>query len=380
MTAIVAYQERLKEIEEEIERRKQEQQEQDGDEPGEGDQPGDQPGGEGDEPGGGPSGGGGGIPQPIPKDLQDKLNDLANEAQSQVSHAVGQQITDQLKDLNEEAEIMAGWGVDGSELQKMSYEERRALSQRLSKSRIAKFRHLLGKFRMTAKANLANKVEFGRDELYSLTLGNDPSEIVPSEFAMLAHPVLKRQFMRKFAEGQLLVNKWRGKQKAADGPIVTIIDTSGSMSGEREAWAKAFAIALMEVAKKDKRAYTTIIFADRNHQKRIDGTDLNAMIDVGETFYSGGTNFDVPVTMAMDCIKHEAEHQKSDIVVITDGECDMRNETWQALAEARSKGLRLFGIAVGYDPGGVLERMCDNVRGITDFNDPNTVSDIYTMM
>lgn len=386
MKAVYAYQERLRQIEEEIEQREQERKEQeererqenpDGEPSDDGD--GQKDGDGADGPGSGP--GGRGRPGgPIPQDLQDKIQKLIDEATPNVGHAIKGHITQQLKDLDDEAEMFGAWGIDGSELQKMDFTERKALADRLCRSRIAKFRAMIGRFRMTAKANIAQKVEFGRDELYNLTLGNDPSEIVPSEFAALAHPLLKKQFMRKFAEGQLLINKWRGKQKAADGPIITAIDTSGSMTGEREAWAKAFAMALMEVAKKDKRAYSTIVFADRSHQKRIDGTDLPAMIDVGETFYSGGTNFDVPVKMVIDAVQHEEEHKKSDFVIITDGECDMRPETWALLADARAKGLRVFGIAVGYQPGAVLERMCDNVRAITDFNDPNTVSDIYTML
>lgn len=338
--------------------------------PGDGDQPGDQPG-DGDQPGG---------TGMTPEEFAQAVEDITNQAAAELGKALSGAIASQLEDRKEEEANWISWGVDPGEVKRMNFNDRLALSKRLSQSKMAKWRGLFGKFRFTARAMNSKKVEYGRDELYSITLGRDLAEVLPSEFAMLASPSLKPLFMRKFAEGQLLSQKWRGKQRAGDGPIVVCLDSSRSMEGAREAWSKACALGLMEVAKKDNRAFTTLIFGSRHQLQRVDGTGLDAMLEVGEKFFDGGTDFDRPLTEAMRIIAHDKEHEKSDIVIITDGECDMSKETWAAIAEAKAKGLRVFGIDLGGGRTPVLERLCDNVRFISDLRDPNTVADLYAVM
>jgi uncharacterized protein with von Willebrand factor type A (vWA) domain len=338
---------------------------------------GDDPGGDGDEPDGPGDPGG---EQPVPDDLRQALDDLAGQASARMSGAVHAEITQQLADRTDERASAAAWGIEPGELQKMDYQARKDLAGRLSGSRMARFRELIGRFRMTARSEQARKAEFGRDELYSITLGRDLSEVLPSELVLLAHPRLREQFIRRFAEGQLLSRKWRGRQRAGDGPIIVLIDTSGSMEGDPEGWSKAFALSLMEVARQDGRAFTTILFSSRTQSHRVDGTGLDAMIEVGETFLGGGTSYDRPLAEAIGIATADDAFAKSDIVMVTDGECDMSEATWQRLAAAREAGLRVFGIAVGMEPGAVLARMCDNVRSITDFTDANAVSDIYTVL
>ena len=338
-------------------------------------EPGDEPGGDGDDPGGTGDGG-----QPVPDDLRQALDDLAGQASARMSGAVHAEIAQQLADRTDERASAAAWGIDPGELQTMDFQARKDLAGRLSGSRMARFRELIGRFRMTARSEQARKAEFGRDELYSIALGRDLAEVLPSELVLLAHPRLREQFIRRFAEGQLLSRKWRGRQRAGDGPIIVLLDTSGSMEGDAEGWAKAFALSLMEVARHDSRAFTTILFSSRTQVHRVDGTGLDAMVEVGETFLGGGTSYDRPLADAIAIATADAAFAKSDIVMVTDGECDMADATWERLAAAREGGLRVFGIAVGTEPGAALERMCDNVRSICDFTDANSVSDIYTVL
>lgn len=357
---------------------------------------GDEEGDEGNEPGGDPGDGEGEndgtneMPDDVTEDGMSQeewdqaFDDFVNQATADMGQAVAGAIGDSLNERSEEEATILSYGLDPGEVKRMDYEARRKLMQRLARSRMARWRDQIGRFRFTAKAEQSRKVEHGRDELYTFTLGRDPAEVVPSEFAMLASPSLKPIFMRKFAEGQLLSQKWRGKQKVGDGPIIVLLDSSGSMEGAREGWSKAVCMALMEVAKKDNRAFTTIIFSSaqppHKQMKRVDGTDLEAMITVGELFYDGGTNFDYPVMEAINILTHEKEHQKSDIVIITDGECNMAPETWARIEEEKAKGLRIFGIDLGGGRTPVLERMCDNVRFISDLKDPNTVADLYQVI
>jgi uncharacterized protein with von Willebrand factor type A (vWA) domain len=78
---------------------------------------------------------------------------------------------------------------------------------------------------------------------------------------MLRHPVLCREFKRRFVEGQLLEYAVRGEDKAGRGPMVVCIDGSGSMAGAKELWAKAVTLALADIARLERRQCRAIIFS-----------------------------------------------------------------------------------------------------------------------
>lgn len=334
--------------------------------------------------------GGGGDPLPIklpplPPEILQQLQELQNDAGAAVATAVQETIARQAQDLKDEEEAARAWGHEDGVLKRMSYAERKALTARFKQSRMWEFRKIMGKFQLEAKASKVVKSEHGRDEIYNVTMGNELGDVIPSEFSAMGNPALQADFMRRFAEGQLVSNKWRGKQHAGDGPILCLIDCSGSMEiahngVTREAWAKAFALSLMEVADNDNRAFTTILFSSARQQIRIDGTDIESRFQMAENFFGGGTNFDVPLTQALEIIAHEKDHEKSDILIITDGECGVSEPVFEQIEEAKAKGLRIFGICIGYHGGQVMERLSDNLRSIDDLTDTGTVTDIYQMM
>ncbi|MFF0772235.1 hypothetical protein ACFYUK_25335 [Nonomuraea wenchangensis] len=62
--------------------------------------------------------------------------------------------------------------------------------------------------------------------------------------------------------------------------------------------------------------------------------------------------------------------QRSDIVLITDGECGVSEEWMRACNQAKhTLDFRVFGVAIAPSPGPVLEALSDNVRAITDLAD-----------
>jgi len=301
------------------------------------------------------------------------------QAEVAMSQAIRSAVSGELEERKEERAAAAAWGIEPGELQRMDFAERAELAKSVQRSHLASYIPLIGRFRMTARSNMAKKVEFGRDELYNVTLTGDLAEVLPSELSNLADPDLEWDFLIRLAEGRLLSKKWRGKQRAGDGPIIALLDTSGSMRGDREAWSKAFILSLMEVAEKDRRLFSTLVFASSKNCLQVDGTSIQSRMEVGEAFFGGGTDFDVPFGKAIDMLNHSGR-EKSDFVIITDGECDMRPETWAAIEQAKADGLRIFGIAVGYTAGPVLDRLCDNVRSIHDFTDTTQVADIYQIL
>jgi uncharacterized protein with von Willebrand factor type A (vWA) domain len=305
------------------------------------------------------------------------MGELAKEIGNEIAQAVGTAVSQQAEERQGEAEAARMFGMEPGELRHLDYDSRRKLADAIKGNRMYRWRHLIGRFRHSARAESARKIEHGRDELYAMALSGNPSEFVASEYVNLSHPHLRRDFIRRVGEGTVLSNKWRGKQKAADGPIVCLIDSSSSMDGEPEAWSKAIALSLQDMARKDGRAFTAIFFAASGNTYRVDGTDFDAALEVGSVWIGGGTDFVDPLNQAMDIITHEIEHQKSDVVLLTDGYAHIDETTIERVTAERAKGLRVFGVNIGYYDTSVTEQICDNVRVISDLSDPSLMADVF---
>ncbi len=161
------------------------------------------------------------------------------------------------------------------------------------------------------------------------------------------------------------------------------------MNGDREAWAKAFALALLDQARESRRDFVAISFSSRSQQAvwhfPKGAADLTDVIAFTEHFFGGGTNFDQPLDKAIAILErefNEAGKAKADLVFITDDECRVSTE-WMASYLARKDRLafRTFGVAVGMQrAGSTLAALSDNVRAITDFTDPAEVADIIQVI
>lgn len=303
------------------------------------------------------------------------------------------------EDAREEAALMAAWGVQPGQLERMSFEQRAKLAERLRSGRLARFAELIGRFRQMATGERARKVEHAPGELVGVTLGDDLSRLVPSEVASLGVPELRPVFASKFAEGRLMLYDSRGEVEAGQGAIIACIDCSGSMAAPGrsgitgEAWAKACALALLDQARQAKRDFAAILFssADQVHTIRFPAGgsyDIAAVLDLAETFFNGGTDFETPLSAAVELLdaEYNAEgKQRGDIVLITDGLCGVREEWMRDWNEAKATlGYRTFGVSIGapyaIEAGSVLDALCDNLRSIDDLTDTHGAADLFRVI
>ena len=72
-------------------------------------------------------------------------------------------------------------------------------------------------------------------ELTSITMSDDLSRLIPSEFAALAIPAMRGPFWARWAEKRLLTYDTRGSERAGRGAIIAVIDSSYSMSDAAKA-------------------------------------------------------------------------------------------------------------------------------------------------
>lgn len=323
-----------------------------------------------------------------------QAQDATQQAAAGVKAALKQAAEKAADDLDQEQQLMTAFGVEDGELKRMSFEERRELAQRLRNNRLAKFAKLLGQFKMIQQAESRRKVQHAADEVVGVKLGNDLQRMIPAEMLNLATPELEDDFWIRWANHALLEFDLRGKEKLGQGPVIVVVDESGSMDtpdvagGTREAWSKALALALCDQARQKGRDFHYIGFSSSRQQwtcSFLKGvTTISGVIEMTEHFYGGGTAYEQPLTDAINLIEEAYDTHgkpKPDIVFITDDEYGSMDETfmanWNRVKDKTS--VRCFGIALGCGYSGALQQVSDNVRSLSDVmeSDPRSVGDLF---
>lgn len=282
------------------------------------------------------------LSQGLQKQSQQLTADGGSQLRNEMRKAI-KQSTDQIKDLDEAESIL--WGNDAGEKNAVSYEERIMMSQKLqNSSRYKLITDLLGRLKSIINS-VYQSDPTQASEFSDIELGDEISRLIPMELLKLHHPILHKLFLRQFSEKKLMQYKLSGKDKLGKGDIICCIDRSGSMSGQKISYAVSMAIALQSICRKEKRAMQ-IIFFDSGlrdifmHVEKFKGQDLLNLCSYGT---DGGTNFDLPLTKAIELLK-----DRSDILFITDGECEIKNLANYKKA-IKDKFAKFLTISIGVD-------------------------------
>lgn len=210
--------------------------------------------------------------------------------------------------------------------------------------RIAK---LAGRMKRIAARKHRDRVRHGPDELADVETGRDLARVLPTELMALG-TAAELDFLRKYAEGQLLQYRIDGRESKGQGPLVLLVDRSGSMAGEREVWAKALAVGLMTIAAKERRDFVMIPFDDATLPPvRLNKPSQEQVIDAISFACCGGTSFDAPLNAGMDAVESSA-FRKADLVMLTDGNAHLSDATRERLAKVKKdRGCKLLTVLIG---------------------------------
>ncbi|MDE3074998.1 MAG: VWA domain-containing protein, partial [Chloroflexota bacterium] len=255
---------------------------------------------------------------------------------------------------------LAGWGLEPGDLSRVPMERRFDLVGRLMNPKMRRLAEQVGRMRNLARSRQKQRIQHERDEIHSITLGSDLAHVLPAELAMIRHPLRRLDFYRRFTEGQLLQYELTARKAQGHGPMVALIDCSGSMQGDPLDWAIAVALALVDTAARQKRR-AAVLFFDTRVIKEIQFNpgerDTDKVLQVAETGVAGGTDYLPALARAVEIIGDGARFRQADVLMVTDGLCQVAEAFLATLkAEKQRLGIRIWSVLIGSDPYGELSK------------------------
>lgn len=241
-----------------------------------------------------------------------------------------------------------------------------------------------GRFDPDMRFKRAKRVVGGQDEIVDLEFGDNLKRVLFSELGALAQDeeILEDDFFARYLSGDLLIYTTVGEEHAGRGPMGLVIDGSSSMSGDRNMWARAVALCILNIARREKRDMFVVEYASVNQMASWEfpaksPLDAQKILDMASHFFSGTTHPLVGITEADRIIANVKEFKKADMVILSDGECSFTSEDKIVRDRLKEKGVRIHGIGIG-DQFKYLAQMCDpdTLTHIHDFelSDPSAAT------
>lgn len=223
--------------------------------------------------------------------------------------------------------------------------------------------------------------------------------MLPSEAALLQHPLLNLLWHARRAERSLLTYRVEGvmtelveivdpseegvpkpttSDKLERGPIIFCLDTSGSMQGAPESVAKALVLEAVRVAHSELRSCYLYAFSGPGqvveHELSLKSEGIEKLLGFLAMSFSGGTDVAMPLNRAADRLRKEAWN-KADIVLVSDGEFPVPQETASSLREACAEHkARVHGVLIGASSSSAMEQLCDPLHQFSDWEAMTYVS------
>jgi uncharacterized protein with von Willebrand factor type A (vWA) domain len=246
----------------------------------------------------------------------------------------------------------------------LSTKEKLVIAQQVGHSpKLQQIAAVCGRFTRVALQQQKTRVRHPPDEITSITTGSEIERLLPSEIALLADLDLEDLFYFRFAERGLMQYDLIGHEPEGQGPIIIAIDESGSMTTDYggmtgEVWSKAVMLALLSIARLQKRDLGVIHFSGLN-DLRVDlfpegQATLAEVIACASFFFNGGTVFEPWMKKALELVD-ESRFEKADVICISDGISDISPESQAEWTKRRAeRGMRTYGALIGANQGEAL--------------------------
>lgn len=214
-----------------------------------------------------------------------------------------------------------------------------------------------------------------RSEIHGTHHSDDLMRMLPSELVNIDDEDLQMLFYARLLEKNLTTYQLSGvtyidenesyQEHKKAGAIVACLDTSSSMSGQPMLKAKATLFAIANILKSEQRSLSVLLFGASGQIKRFDMTgseNLAGLLAFLQQGFNGGTDFDTPLQTALDIIKTGQDYQKADILMLSDGDCQL-SETFSQKFHTQKHQARCMVYSV----------LCNGSRRADNFSDETIV-------
>ena len=294
-----------------------------------------------------------------------------------LARALDRSLAPLLERLMKDAETMVslerllpgqGWDLHRVDLHRKALEDlERYASLLRDHPDMERLAELLGR-RDGERERLSSSNHHSSTETHSLRFSGDLQRMLPQEMVNLADERLKLLFYARMCERRLLTYQLRGRNfsdgvRKRAGPVVALLDSSGSMSGEPELASKALLLSLARGLVEERRPLRVLMFSvDVQSYDLTGGRGSDRFLDFLCCTFGGGTDFDAALRKGIECLQ-DPDWQGADILFITDGLARIKDRgclhDWNCLKERQ--GARIFTVIVGGTEPGGLQRISDQV-------------------
>jgi uncharacterized protein with von Willebrand factor type A (vWA) domain len=297
------------------------------------------------------------LQQTIPGNYESFMQTLANARQE------SKQVESGLKSL------LGGLGAGNAdaEMKKVPLRDKILLAEKIaSTKKMKEIAEWAGRFKQIARKKQKSK-QSEPVTRRSVTIGNSIENLLPVELCFYTHPITKMDFLRRFAECETMQFEQKGLVDLKKGPIVLCLDQSDSMRS-LETQSKGFTLALMSIAKKQRRDLCLVLFSSRiqiyTYEKgKIAASEITRL---ARTFLGGGTNFMLALDQAAHQI-NESRFKQADLVFVTDGEDQVTDSFLEAFNKnKREKAFNVLSLVIGCNSS--VEQFTDRLIEVIDFD------------
>jgi len=287
------------------------------------------------------------------------------------------------KQAKEDAKLFVSIpGLGKGDKKSLSPDEAIRLAQMFKDNpRLMKVADMVGRILRDMRFKRARRITGGHEEVVDIELGNDLERVLPAEKMKLMDPLQELDFMRRFFERSLLQYEYQGTAEVGYGPLIVARDESSSMSGQRNVWAAAVTLALISIARKEKRDAAVVAYSSASQQEtwvfpHAEPLDPDKIVEMASHFFSGGTDATPALAEAVKLTQGDLKYVKADLVLISDGEDYYQEDDERMAAELKGRGVRMHGVMIGDVPSEYLTEMCETLVSAYDLAGANEATDM----
>ena len=271
---------------------------------------------------------------------------------------------------------IATLGIKSESIDILSFDEVISLYKKTKDPKFLKFVDKVGRNKSFARKMQYRKRKQKTVPIDRISSSDNIDLIIDDELINLSLDIeaFENDFYDRYLRNDILTIEMVELNDKRKGPIILCYDGSGSMDGIKIEETKAHILAIMEIAKIQKRKMVIIQFASSSEPlyiKEINPLNIKAadVMDIIETFICGGTDFEKPLRKAMEYVKSD-RHRRSDILFITDGQCEIGSSFMKEFMDTKStRKFKLFTIIIHsftYRDYGDIGRISDEILEIRD--------------